>query len=53
VFIFHVERGDEEEEKRRMSKVKEECRLEVHGHNGRIKRNLLCEEIDEREDRFI
>jgi hypothetical protein len=49
-----VGRGDEEEEKRRMSKVKKDkCRLEVHGHNGEIKRNGMCEEIDEREVRFV
>ena len=53
VFIFHVERGEVEEAKRRMCNVKEECRLEVHGHNGEIKRDVLCEEIDEREDRFV
>ncbi len=24
---------------------KERCRLEVHGHNGEIKRNKLCEKL--------
>jgi hypothetical protein len=32
---------------------KERCRLEVHGHNGEIKRNKLGKKIDEREVRCI
>ena len=53
VFIFHVERGEVEEAKRRMCNVKEECRLEDHGHCRGIKRNVRCEETDKREDRFV
>jgi hypothetical protein len=46
-----------EERRRRQSggyaMLKEECRLEDHGHYRGIKRNVRCEETDKRDDRFV
>jgi len=43
--------AEEKTEDAQSQKVR--CRREVYGHNGEIKRNVLCEEIDEREIRFV
>jgi hypothetical protein len=46
-----------EERRRRQSggcaMLKENCRLDDHGHYRGIKRNVRCEETDKRDDRFV